>query len=202
MPLDTDLPTTVQLGSPASRWATRSPSPPRRPRGADRRGPRARLGEGAPEHRWSRRRRMRPCTGSPPDSGALANKHIPLEKRTRLQKSRRAPTPRAPAHRGAGRWCGAHVSACQDPGLGTRASGWRPGDDARRAQRGHHPGGARVRLTGAARATWHRSPTARSAPMGEGRAVGPDGTERPVPELLAEARIQPVTLAEKEGLAP
>ncbi|WP_040155839.1 histidine ammonia-lyase [Mobilicoccus massiliensis] len=37
--------------------------------------------------------------------------------------------------------------------------------------------------------------------MGEGRAFGPDGVERPVPELLAEAGIEPVVLAEKEGLA-
>jgi histidine ammonia-lyase len=37
--------------------------------------------------------------------------------------------------------------------------------------------------------------------MGEGRAVGPDGAERPVPELLAEANIKPIELREKEGLA-
>jgi len=37
--------------------------------------------------------------------------------------------------------------------------------------------------------------------MGEGRATGPDGEERPVPELLAEAGITPVELHEKEGLA-
>lgn len=37
--------------------------------------------------------------------------------------------------------------------------------------------------------------------MGEGRARGADGVERPVPELLAEAGITPVELAEKEGLA-
>ncbi|WP_205834595.1 histidine ammonia-lyase [Arthrobacter sp. SF27] len=37
--------------------------------------------------------------------------------------------------------------------------------------------------------------------MGEGRATGPDGEERPVPELLAAAGIDPVVLAEKEGLA-
>jgi histidine ammonia-lyase len=37
--------------------------------------------------------------------------------------------------------------------------------------------------------------------MGEGEAAGPDGTIRPVPELLAEAGIEPVVLAEKEGLA-
>jgi histidine ammonia-lyase len=37
--------------------------------------------------------------------------------------------------------------------------------------------------------------------MGEGRAVGPDGVERPVPELLAEANIKPIELREKEGLA-
>jgi len=37
--------------------------------------------------------------------------------------------------------------------------------------------------------------------MGEGRAVGPDGIERPVPELLAAAEIKPIELREKEGLA-
>jgi histidine ammonia-lyase len=37
--------------------------------------------------------------------------------------------------------------------------------------------------------------------MGEGRATGPDGVERPVPELLAEAGIEPLELKEKEGLA-
>ena len=37
--------------------------------------------------------------------------------------------------------------------------------------------------------------------MGEGRAFGPDGRERPVAELLAEAGIEPVELREKEGLA-
>lgn len=37
--------------------------------------------------------------------------------------------------------------------------------------------------------------------MGEGRAVDSDGKERPVPELLAAAGIDPVELHEKEGLA-
>ena len=37
--------------------------------------------------------------------------------------------------------------------------------------------------------------------MGEGRAVGPDGVEKPVPELLAAAGIKPIELREKEGLA-
>jgi len=37
--------------------------------------------------------------------------------------------------------------------------------------------------------------------MGEGRATGPDGVERAVPELLAEAGLAPVELQEKEGLA-
>ena len=37
--------------------------------------------------------------------------------------------------------------------------------------------------------------------MGEGEACGPDGVDRPVPELLAEHGIEPITLAEKEGLA-
>lgn len=37
--------------------------------------------------------------------------------------------------------------------------------------------------------------------MGEGRATDVRGAERPVPELLAEAGIDPLILAEKEGLA-
>ena len=37
--------------------------------------------------------------------------------------------------------------------------------------------------------------------MGEGRALGPDGVEAPVLELLKNAGINPVELAEKEGLA-
>ncbi|MCX6431917.1 MAG: histidine ammonia-lyase [Actinobacteria bacterium] len=37
--------------------------------------------------------------------------------------------------------------------------------------------------------------------MGEGRATDRDGIERPVPELLADAAIEPVELREKEGLA-
>ena len=37
--------------------------------------------------------------------------------------------------------------------------------------------------------------------MGEGRAFGPDGIERPVAELLRDANITPVELREKEGLA-
>jgi histidine ammonia-lyase len=37
--------------------------------------------------------------------------------------------------------------------------------------------------------------------MGEGRAVGPDGIEKPVSELLATAGIKPIELREKEGLA-
>jgi histidine ammonia-lyase len=37
--------------------------------------------------------------------------------------------------------------------------------------------------------------------MGEGRAFGPDGVERPVTELLEAAGITPIELREKEGLA-
>jgi histidine ammonia-lyase len=37
--------------------------------------------------------------------------------------------------------------------------------------------------------------------MGEGRATGPDGIEKPVAELLAAAGIKPIELREKEGLA-
>lgn len=37
--------------------------------------------------------------------------------------------------------------------------------------------------------------------MGEGRAIGPDGIEADVPQLLAKHGIKPVELSEKEGLA-
>lgn len=37
--------------------------------------------------------------------------------------------------------------------------------------------------------------------MGEGRALGADDIERPVPELLKQAGIEPIELREKEGLA-
>ncbi|MDO5644627.1 MAG: histidine ammonia-lyase [Dermabacter sp.] len=37
--------------------------------------------------------------------------------------------------------------------------------------------------------------------MGEGRARDAEGIERPLPELLAEAGLSPITLEEKEGLA-
>jgi len=37
--------------------------------------------------------------------------------------------------------------------------------------------------------------------MGEGRALGPDGIEAPVTELISKAGITPVELKEKEGLA-
>lgn len=37
--------------------------------------------------------------------------------------------------------------------------------------------------------------------MGEGQATGPDGHEKPVPVLLADAGIEPIELQEKEGLA-
>ena len=37
--------------------------------------------------------------------------------------------------------------------------------------------------------------------IGEGRAFGPDGIEKPVPELLKNANITPIELREKEGLA-
>src|SRR5690625_5405583 len=51
--------------------------------------------------------------------------------------------------------------------------------------------------------SWDRAPLAHCAMvlMGEGRARDRDGTEHPVRELLAEADIEPLELAEKEGLA-
>ncbi|KHE73444.1 histidine ammonia-lyase [Kocuria marina] len=143
-----------------------------------------------------------PAYGISTGFGALANKHIPLEKRTRLQKSlvRSHAAGTGPiverevvralmflrAKTLASGHTGIRVETLETM-LAVLNSGITPV----------------VHEFGSLGCSGDLAPLAHCALvlMGEGRAVGPDGTERPVPELLAEAEIEPVTLAEKEGLA-
>ncbi|WP_155849854.1 histidine ammonia-lyase, partial [Arthrobacter sp. H41] len=143
-----------------------------------------------------------PAYGISTGFGALANKHIPQHKRTQLQKSliRSHAAGTGPvverevvralmflrAKTLASGHTGIRVGTLQTM-LDTLNAGITPV----------------VHEFGSLGCSGDLAPLAHCALvlMGEGRATGPDGMERPVPELLAEAGIAPVTLAEKEGLA-
>lgn len=143
-----------------------------------------------------------PAYGISTGFGALANKHIPQEKRTRLQKSLvrshaagTGPTVEREVVRAlmflraktlASGHTGIRVETLETM-LAVLNAGITPV----------------VHEFGSLGCSGDLAPLAHCALvlMGEGRATGPDGVERPVPELLAEAGIEPVTLAEKEGLA-
>ena len=143
-----------------------------------------------------------PAYGISTGFGALANRHIPLESRVQLQRS----------------LIRSHAAGMGDPverevvralmllRLKTLASG-RTGARPVVAQTmasllnaGITPV---VHEYGSLGCSGDLAPLSHCALvlMGEGRAVDRDGIERPVPELLAEARIAPVELREKEGLA-
>lgn len=202
MPLfDTDLPTTVQLGSSGVTVGDVI--------AVARHDARVELTDEAREHVARVRRNIDelaasdvPAYGISTGFGALANKHIPLEKRTRLQKSLvrshaagTGPTVEREVVRAlmflraktlASGHTGIRVETLETM-LAVLNAGITPV----------------VHEFGSLGCSGDLAPLAHCALvlMGEGRAVGPDGTERPVPELLAEAGIEPVTLAEKEGLA-
>ncbi|WP_270264083.1 histidine ammonia-lyase [Kocuria marina] len=143
-----------------------------------------------------------PAYGISTGFGALANKHIPQEKRTRLQKSLvrshaagTGPTVEREVVRAlmflraktlASGHTGIRVETLETM-LAVLNAGITPV----------------VHEFGSLGCSGDLAPLAHCALvlMGEGRATGPDGVERPVPELLAEAGIEPMTLAEKEGLA-
>ena len=143
-----------------------------------------------------------PAYGISTGFGALANKHIPQEKRTRLQKS----LVRSHAA-GTGPTVEREVVRAL---MFLRAKTLASGHTGIRGETletmlavlnaGITPV---VHEFGSLGCSGDLAPLAHCALvlMGEGRATGPDGAERPVPELLAEAGIEPVTLAEKEGLA-
>lgn len=143
-----------------------------------------------------------PAYGISTGFGALANKHIPQEKRTRLQKS----LVRSHAA-GTGPTVEREVVRAL---MFLRAKTLASGHTGIRVETletilavlnaGITPV---VHEFGSLGCSGDLAPLAHCALvlMGEGRATGPDGVERPVPELLAEAGIEPMTLAEKEGLA-
>ena len=143
-----------------------------------------------------------PVYGISTGFGALANRHIPVDQRVQLQRSlirSHAAGTGAPVEREV-------VRALMLLRLKTLASG-RTGVRPLVAQTlaGLLNAGITpvVHEFGSLGCSGDLAPLAHCALvlMGEGRAVGPDGVERPVPELLAEAGIAPVELAEKEGLA-
>lgn len=143
-----------------------------------------------------------PVYGISTGFGALANKHIPEEQRVQLQKS----------------LVRSHAAGLGDPverevvralmflrakTLASGHTGVRPVVlqtmvDVLNA--GITPV---VREFGSLGCSGDLAPLAHCAMvlMGEGFATGPDGKEAPVPELLAAAGIEPITLQEKEGLA-
>ncbi len=143
-----------------------------------------------------------PVYGISTGFGALAQRHIPIESRVQLQKSlirSHAAGMGEPVEREV-------VRALMTLRLKTMCSG----------QTGVRPVVAqtyaailnagitpRVLEYGSLGCSGDLAPLSHCAMvlMGEGRAFGPDGVERPVAELLKEAGIEPVELREKEGLA-
>lgn len=198
---DNEMPATVLLGSSGTTVADVI--------AVARHGARVELTSEAREHVAQVRRHIDalaasdvPAYGISTGFGALANKHIPQEKRTRLQKS----LVRSHAA-GTGPTVEREVVRAL---MFLRAKTLASGHTGIRGETletmlavlnaGITPV---VHEFGSLGCSGDLAPLAHCALvlMGEGRATGPDGAERPVPELLAEAGIEPVTLAEKEGLA-
>ncbi len=143
-----------------------------------------------------------PVYGISTGFGALAQRHIPIEDRVQLQKS----------------LIRSHAAGMGDPverevvrammllRLRTMCSGQtgvRPVLAQTYAQILNAGITPRVLEFGSLGCSGDLAPLSHCAmvAMGEGRAFGPDGVERPVAELLATAGIEPVELREKEGLA-
>ncbi len=143
-----------------------------------------------------------PVYGISTGFGALAQKHIPVEDRVQLQKSlirSHAAGMGEPVEREV-------VRALMLLRLKTMCSGRtgvRPIVATTYAQILNANITPRVLEFGSLGCSGDLAPLAHCAMvlMGEGRAFGPDGNERPVIELLREAGIEPVELREKEGLA-
>ena len=143
-----------------------------------------------------------PAYGISTGFGALANRHIPTEMRTQLQKSliRSHSAGMGPAVE---REVVRALMFLRAKTLASGRTGVRPVVlqtmvDVLNA--GITPV---VREFGSLGCSGDLAPLSHCALvlMGEGEATGPDGVIRPVPELLAGAGITPVELAEKEGLA-
>lgn len=143
-----------------------------------------------------------PVYGVSTGFGALATRHIPVESRTQLQRS--LIRSHAAGHGDAVE--AEVVRALMALRLKTLASG-RTGvrPEVAQAMAALLNAGITpiVHEFGSLGCSGDLAPLAHCALvlMGEGRAVDADGVERPVGELLAAASIEPLTLAEKEGLA-
>lgn len=143
-----------------------------------------------------------PVYGISTGFGALANRHIPHESRTQLQRS----------------LIRSHAAGWGDPvevevvralmllrlkTLCSGRTGVRP--EVALAMAGLLNAGITpvVREFGSLGCSGDLAPLSHCALvlMGEGRAIGPDGVEGSVPQLLADAGLAPIELAEKEGLA-
>ena len=143
-----------------------------------------------------------PVYGISTGFGALAQKHIPIEDRVQLQKSlirSHAAGMGEPVEREVVR----ALMALRLKTMCSGKTGVRPivaQTYAAILNAGITP---RVLEFGSLGCSGDLAPLAHCAMvlMGEGRAFGPDGIEKPVSELLASAGIQPVELREKEGLA-
>jgi histidine ammonia-lyase len=143
-----------------------------------------------------------PVYGVSTGFGALANRHIPVEDRVQLQRSlirSHAAGMGAPVEREV-------VRALMLLRLKTLASGRtgiRPEVALTMAAILNAGITPVVHEYGSLGCSGDLAPLAHCAMvlMGEGVAVDRTGVERPVPELLAEAAIEPVELREKEGLA-
>ncbi|MHA7175115.1 histidine ammonia-lyase [Arthrobacter sp. Sr24] len=143
-----------------------------------------------------------PAYGISTGFGALANRHIPTEMRTQLQKSliRSHSAGMGPAVE---REVVRALMFLRAKTLASGRTGVRPlvlKTMVEVLNAGITPV---VREFGSLGCSGDLAPLSHCALvlMGEGEAAGPDGVIRPVPELLAEAGITPVELAEKEGLA-
>lgn len=143
-----------------------------------------------------------PVYGISTGFGALANRHIAIEDRVQLQKSlvrSHAAGMGAPVEREVVR----ALMLLRLKTLCSGRTGARPLVAETMAQILNAGITPYVHEYGSLGCSGDLAPLAHCAMvlMGEGRAFGPDGVERPVAELLAEAGITPVELREKEGLA-
>ncbi len=148
-----------------------------------------------------------PAYGISTGFGALANRHIPMEMRTQLQKSliRSHAAGMGPAVE---REVVRALMFLRAKTLASGRTGIRPVVVQTMVDVLNAGITPVVREFGSLGCSGDLAPLSHCALvlMGEGEATGPDGTVfgpsgRPVSELLAEAGIEPVVLAEKEGLA-
>ncbi|WP_104086976.1 histidine ammonia-lyase [Arthrobacter sp. GMC3] len=143
-----------------------------------------------------------PAYGISTGFGALANRHIPAEMRTQLQKSliRSHSAGMGPAVE---REVVRALMFLRAKTLASGRTGVRPVVVQTMVDVLNAGITPVVREFGSLGCSGDLAPLSHCALvlMGEGEAEGPDGVIRPVPELLAAAGITPIELAEKEGLA-